>query len=81
MIKDVPEEYLFNSDNDNDSDNETIGSVEPDENTTESVESSSDEDFGMTTDEADAHFLNWKKGFNVILDNHDEDLVKFASFE
>ena len=29
----------------------------PDENTPESVESSSDEDFDMTTDEADAHFL------------------------
>ena len=81
MIEDVLEEYLFKCDSDNDSDNETIGKVEPDENTSESDESSNDENFDITPDEADAHFLKSKKGFNVILDNHDDNLVKVASFK
>ena len=54
VIEDVLEKYLSNSDIDNDRDNETIGS---ETEAPESVELSSDEDFDMTTDEADAHFL------------------------
>ena len=54
VIEDVLEEYLSNSESDNDSDNDTIRSeIEA----PESVKLSSDEDFNMTTNEADAHFL------------------------
>ena len=60
VIKDVQEEQLFNSGSDNDIDNETIGSVEPDENTPESVDSSSDKDIDKTTDAADAQLLKCK---------------------
>ena len=79
VIKDVLEEQLFNSGSDNDSDNETIGSEN--ENTPESVDSSSDEDFDKNTDEADAHFLKWTKCFTAVLDNHDEELLKCTSFK
>ena len=54
VMEDVLEEYLSNSDSDNDSDNDTIGS---ETEAPESVELSSGEEFDMTTDEADAHFL------------------------
>ena len=54
VFEDVLEEYLSNSESDNDSDNDTIGS---ETEAPESVELSIDEDFDMTTDEADAHFL------------------------